>query len=107
MFPLKSGTSYNFKVLQQRDGRNTDLAIKLKILGEEHIDTPAGKMRAVKIERESRWKDRDRPNAGVRTWTYWYNGAIKRFVLAESVNVASDGKILSRERYELLDYEVK
>jgi hypothetical protein len=64
-------------------------------------------MRTLRIERESRWKERERPNAGVRNWTYWYNGSVKRFVLAEDTNVAANGKVLSRERYELVDYDVK
>ena len=107
VFPLKAGNSYNFKVVQKLDGRSTDLAVKLKVVGEEEVDTKFGKMRALRVERESRWKERERPNGGVRTWTYWYNGGVKRFVLAEDTNIAADGKVLSRERHELVDYDVK
>ena len=107
VFPLKAGNHYSFKVLQQIEGRHTDLAVKLKVVGEEEVDTPLGKMRTLRIERESRWKERERPNAGVRNWTYWYNGSVKRFVLAEDTNVTAEGKVLSRERYELVAYDVK
>lgn len=107
VFPLKAGNAYTFKVLQEVEGRKTDLTVKLKVVGEEEVDTPLGKMRALRLERESRWKERERPNGGVRTWTYWYNGGVKRFVLAEDTNVATGGKLLSRERYELVEYDVK
>ena len=108
VFPLKAGNFYSFKVVQHTDGKSPiDVAVKLKVVGEEEVDTPLGKMRTLRIERESRWKEREKSNAGVRTWTYWYNGSVKRFVLAEDTNVTAEGKVLSRERYELLEYDVK
>jgi len=47
--------------------------------GEEDVTTPAGKFRAVKIERKVGWKQRAKPSdAGVNSYTYWYSGAAKR-----------------------------
>jgi hypothetical protein len=108
VFPLRAGNFYNFKVTQENnDGKNWDIAVKLKVVGEEEVNTPLGKMRTLRIERESRWKEREKSSAGVRNWTYWYNGSVKRFVLAEDTNATAEGKVLSRERYELVEYDVK
>jgi hypothetical protein len=75
--------------------------------GEEEVDTPAGKLHAVRIERESRWKRRNGAASGINTWTYWYSSAVKRFVAAEQQNVTTDGKVLASERYELTAYDVR
>ena len=76
-------------------------------MGEEEVDTPVGKLKGMHVVRESHWTQRDDKRTGVRTWTYWYNAAVKRFVLAEDANVTSDGKVLWRERWELVAYDVK
>ena len=74
---------------------------------DEEVETPMGKGRGVRITREVKWKQRNSNNAGVNTFTYWYNGAAKRYLVMEQVNAATEGKVLLRERYELLSYSVK
>ncbi|MEO7743701.1 MAG: caspase family protein [Usitatibacter sp.] len=108
MFPMKAGDTWRFKSQQKRTGdRLTDLDEHIKVGDEEEVDTPAGKMRGVRIDREVRWKDRGRDNAGVNTFTYWYNSAAKRYVVLEQVNTTTAGKVLVDERLELVSYSVK
>ena len=107
VFPLRAGADWEAKVEQEIGRRTTDLAVRMKVIGEEEVATPWGKVRAMKIERESRWKQRDNKGSGVRKWTYWYNAAFKRFVRAEDLNTTTEGKVLSHERWELAAYEVR
>ena len=107
LFPLRAGATWNMKVLQTSGERQYDLAVNLKVLGEEEVTTPAGKMRGLRIERVARWKQRNAAVAGVNTWTYWYNSGVKRIVSGEQKNVTADGKVLLHERYELVGYAVK
>jgi hypothetical protein len=107
VFPLKAGADWEAKVEQDLGKRITDLAVRMKVIGEEDLETPLGKVRAMKIERESRWKQRDNKASGTRKWTYWYNAGIKRFVRAEDLNATTEGKVLAHERWELVAYDVK
>lgn len=107
VFPLRNGGTWTLKATQHTGERVFDLQVKLKVGGEEEVDTPMGKLRGIRIERESAWKQRNGKAAGVNTWTYWYNAAVKRFVAAEQANVTADGKTLARERYDLVSYDVK
>ena len=107
LFPLRPGATWDMKVLQTSGERLFDVEVTLKVVGDEEVDTPAGKMRGVHIERVARWKQRNSANAGVNTWTYWYNSAVKRIVAGEQKNVTTDGKVLLHERYELVGYAVK
>ena len=76
--------------------------------GEEDVTTPAGKFRAVKIDRKVSWKQRAKPSdAGVNSFTYWYSGAAKRYVVSQNTNVTASGKTLQSERWELESYKVK
>jgi hypothetical protein len=107
VFPLKAGANWEAKVVQELDKRITDFTVKLKVVGEDEVDTSLGKVKGMHVVRESHWTQRADKRKGVRTWTYWYNAAVKRFVLAEDANVTSDGKVLWRERWELVAYDVK
>jgi hypothetical protein len=107
VFPLRNGGTWTLKAFQKTGERNYDLEVKLKVGAEEEVDTPMGKLRGIRIERESTWKQRNGPSGGVNTWTYWYNSAVKRFVAAEQSNVTTDGKTLARERYDLVAYDVR
>jgi hypothetical protein len=110
VFPLNTGAKFSFPVVQNIDNgkRIYDQTVDIAILGEEDVETPAGKFRAVKIERKVSWRQRDKPsNAGVSTWTYWYAGPAKRWVLATEVNVHESGKRLQNMRYELESLALK
>lgn len=106
-FPLMVGASWNMDAEQRNGERVFDLKISARVLAEEEVGTPAGPMRTLRVEREVKWKRRNKADAGVNTWTLWYNPAVKRYVAAEQRNVTVDGKILTDERYELASYEVR
>jgi hypothetical protein len=107
VFPLKQGSTWDLKGFQEIGERQIDMQIKLTVGVEEEVQAPAGKFRALRIQRVSNWKQRNSKAGGVNTWTYWYNSAVKRFVLAEVTNVTIDGKTIQHERLELVSYEVK
>jgi len=82
--------------------------VKIAIGGEEEVTTPAGRFRAIRIDREVKWVQREKPEyAGVNTWVYWYSGAAKRFVVATQSNVTNKGKQLQLDRWELESYKVR
>jgi hypothetical protein len=112
LFPMRTDSVWDLKALQVvKDTagatRTFDLVVHLKVIGEEEVDVPAGRMRAMKIERVIEWKQRDSQNAGVRTQTFWYSGNVKRFVLLEDRNVTNKGKTVANERTALTAYTVK
>jgi caspase domain-containing protein len=111
-FPLNVGSGWSMDVEQRMGNANEerffDVKVTGKVIGEEEIETPAGRMRALRIEREARWKRRGRANdAGVTKSTYWYSSAVKRNVAAETTNTTVDGKVLTNERVELVSYSVR
>jgi hypothetical protein len=107
VFPLKQGSTWDLKSFQEIGERQIDMQIKLTVGVEEEVQAPAGKFRALRIQRVSTWKQRNSKAGGTNTWTYWYNSAVKRFVLAEATNVTTDGKTIQHERFELVSYDVK
>ena len=109
VFPLTPGAKYALPVVQDIDGkRQYDMDVTIAVVGEEDVVTPAGTFRAVKIDRQVRWKQRGKPsNNGVNSYTYWYSGQAKRWVVSVQNNVTSEGKRLQSERWELDSYQVK
>ena len=107
VFPLKSGATWTLKSEQTVGERKYDLQVRVKVGTEEDVEVPAGRMRALRIDREVRWKQRGGDRAGVTTATYWYNSAVKRFIAGETKNVTAEGKTLLDERYELASWRVK
>ena len=107
-FPLNPGATSTVKV-EERAGKTVyDLEIRIGVVGEEEVATPAGKFRAVKLNREVKWKRRDKPaQNGLNKWTYWYSGPAKRWIVAEQTNITGEGKTLSSERWELDSYQVR
>jgi hypothetical protein len=107
-FPMNSGASSALRVEESDGQRFWDNEIRIDVGREEEITLPAGKFRAVKLDREVRWAQRDKPqNHGVNRWTYWYSGEAKRWIAAEQTNVTAAGKTLASERWELEKYSVK
>jgi uncharacterized caspase-like protein len=103
VFPLTPGASFTLTHEQANDDKRIyDNRVEISIGGEEDVVTPAGKFRAVKIDRKVHWKNRDKPSdAGLNTWTYWYSAEAKRWIVAEETNVTLSGRQLVRQRYEL------
>jgi uncharacterized caspase-like protein len=109
-FPMNPGQTSSVRVLETESGskRSWDQEIRIEVLGEEEIETPAGKFRTMKLTREVRWTEREKPsNNGVNRWTYWYSGLAKRWIVAEHTNTTASGKTIASERWELESYSVK
>jgi hypothetical protein len=109
VFPLNPGTRFTLAAEERvDDGRIFDLSIEFVVGGEEEVATPAGRFRAVKIDRKVSWKQRAKPSdAGVNSLTYWYSGAAKRYVISQNTNVTAAGKTIQSERWELESYKVR
>ena len=109
VFPLNPGASFTLANEQNVEGKRIfDQKVRIAIGSEEEVSTPAGRFRAVKIERRVDWRQRDKAsNAGTSSWTYWYSADAKRWVVAEESNVTSAGKQLQHQRWELDSYKVK
>jgi uncharacterized caspase-like protein len=112
LFPMKPGNKWDLdsvQVITDAAGRKRtlDVQVRLTVVGEEEVEVKAGRMRAMRVERVARWKQRDSENAGVRTGTFWYNGAVKRWVRLEEKNVTSKGKTTVHEQVELASFEVQ
>ena len=109
-FPMNLGQSSNIRALETESAgkRAWDHEVRIEVLGEEDIDTPAGRFRAMKLGREVRWTEREKPgNNGVNRWTYWYSGQAKRWIAAEHTNVTAAGKTIASERWDLESYNVR
>jgi hypothetical protein len=107
VFPLRTGGQWNLTCLQEMESRRFDNKVTLSVVGEEEIETPAGRFKAVKVVRSVAWKERGKDNAGTHLMTYWYNSAVKRMVAMEATNTTSKGKVFLHERQELERYEVQ
>jgi hypothetical protein len=103
VFPLNPGAAFTLTNEQVNDGKRTyDSRVEIAIVGEEEVVTPAGKFRAVKIDRKVHWKNREKASdAGISTWIYWYSAEAKRWIVAEESNVTVSGRQLARMRWEL------
>jgi hypothetical protein len=109
VFPLNPGSRFTLAAVEDiPDKRTYDLEVSMSIGGEEEVVTAAGRFRAVKIDRKVRWVRRQKPDdAGVNTWTYWYSGQVKRWIVAEQSNVTDKGKQIQRDRWELESYRIR
>ena len=107
LFPMSPGAKWKASVVEHMNNSVNDIEIEIRVIGEEDIDTPAGKFRTMKIERTSKWKPRNGKPGGTANWVYWYSGAVKRFVASEYLNVADSGKKLRHERQDLESYKVQ
>jgi hypothetical protein len=109
VFPLNPGSAFTLKAVENvKQNVTFDLEVKIAIGGEEEVAAPAGRFRAIRIDREVKWVQREKPEyAGVNTWVYWYSGAAKRFVVATQSNVTTKGKQLQLDRWELESYKVR
>jgi hypothetical protein len=93
--------------VQVRDGRTYDTRATVKVVGEEVVETPAGRLPAMRLEREAHWQERGRDNTGTASMVYWYSAAVKRIVASESKNMTSKGKLVAHDRLELEAWNVR
>ena len=109
VFPLNPGATFTLTHEQVNDDKRIyDSRVEIAIGGEEDVVVPAGKFRAVKIDRKVHWKNRDKPSdAGVTTWIYWYSASAKRWIAGDESSVTATGRQLLRNRWELESMKVQ
>lgn len=107
IFPMTPGIRFTGKVVDTRGDSVSDQEVSLKVVGEEDITTPAGKFRAIRVEREIQWTARGSGNKGVARVTYWYSSQVKNFILYEWSNMTAAGRPLNQETMELVSYTVQ
>lgn len=107
LFPMTQGASWTLKHTDEAGDRITDVEVQISVKGEEEVSTPAGKMKAIKVERIGNWRQRKTGSTGISAWTYWYTAQVKRWVRAEWTNTATGGRVLNRETQELQSYRVE
>jgi hypothetical protein len=99
-FPMRAGLSWQASTRQQQDGgyapRRVD--IEARVVGEESVDTPAGRLSAWRIEAVHRAGD-----THIDT-VYWYCPQAKRSVRGEETTRTASGTSLLI--YELLEFSV-
>jgi hypothetical protein len=107
VFPMVPGASLTSEYVQSAGDRKFDTKVTLKVTGEEDLDTAAGRIRAVRVERHAQWRQLGSSRSGTHHATLWYSGMVKRYVVSEVTNTTSEGKVLLKERTELESYEVR
>ena len=107
VFPLVPGLSWGGKFSDEAPDVISDLDIKINVVGEEDIEVPAGKFRAVKVDRVGEWTNRKSGKRGVSRWVYWYSSQVKIFLKYEWTNTQADGKVLNRETMEMVSFSVR
>lgn len=108
-FPLRTGDSWTstYDVKFPREG---DYEVKhdrkVRAVGWEDIEVPAGKFRALKVVSEGTFFRVDRGVSGTVTEAVWYVPQVKRFVKWTFENAGPRGRV-QWWGWELLDYKVQ
>jgi len=107
-FPMAQGSNWTVRHRKEVDGVHVvDSETQLRVVGEEEVETPAGRFATMKVERIEKWKNLKTGATGTATTVYWYSARAKRYVRLEWSNRTADGRLLIRERTELVSYRVK
>jgi len=107
-FPMAAGS--NWTVRHQKavnDQPVSESETQVRVLGEEDVETPAGRFRAVKVERVERWKNVRTGRTGTATTVYWYSAQVKRHVKLDWNDQTTDGRVLNRESTVLVAFSVR
>jgi len=104
---MRPGTTHHLAFESRLKGRVDESEVELAIEAEEDVETPAGRFRTVRVKRTSKWATRgNRANGGEYEATYWYSGAVKRYVAMERKSTHK-GKVLMHERLDLLGFDAR
>ncbi|MBL8346853.1 MAG: caspase family protein [Rubrivivax sp.] len=107
-FPMAAGSNWTVKHRKEVEGLPmSESETQVRVLGEEDIDTPAGRFRAVKVERVERWRNVRTGRTGTSTTVYWYSAQVKRYVKLDWSDQTADGRVLNRESTVLVAFNVR
>ncbi len=108
VFPLTPGLAWNGVMVEQIDDEYaSDINAKIAVYGEEEIETPMGRFRAIKVERIGEWKNRKTGKMGTSRWIYWYTSQVKMPVRLERSNTTAEGRVFIKETQEVIAFAVK
>ena len=107
VFPMSAGVSWSGLVTEGGEDYSGVNDVRIRVIGEEELDTPLGHLKGIKIERTGNWKNMKSGKTGTTRWTYWYHGPAKQAVRYERSNTTSEGRVLIKETQELVAYKVK
>ncbi len=107
VFPLSPGLSWNGMVTESGEDYAGTNDVRIRVVGEEEIETPMGRLKTIKVDRTGEWKNTKTSKTGTTRWTYWYHGPAKQAVRYERSNTTSEGRLLVKETQELLALGVK
>ncbi len=107
VFPLSPGISWSGMVNEGGDDHAGTNDVRIRVIGEEEVDTPMGRLKTIKVERTGDWKNTKTGKTGTTRWSYWYHGPAKVPVRYERSNTTSEGRLLVKELQELVAFGVK
>lgn len=107
VFPLTPGLAWSGKAVEQGEDYVSDFETKTRVVGEEEIETPFGRLRTVRVERSVAWKNRKTGRTGTALSTYWYSSRTKSSLRIERSNTTSEGRVFFKETQELTAFAVK
>lgn len=107
VFPMSAGVSWSGMVTEGGEDYSGTNNVRIRVAGEEEIDTALGRLKAIKVERTGEWKNLKSGKTGTSKSTYWYHGPVKQAVRYERSNTTSEGRLLLKEIQEVEAYGVK
>ncbi|MBL8514652.1 MAG: hypothetical protein JNJ55_11735, partial [Betaproteobacteria bacterium] len=105
--PMSAGVSWNGPITESGENYAGIQEVRIRVMGEEEIDTAMGRLKAIRIERSGDWTNKKNGKTGKTHWVYWYHGPAKQAVRYERFNTTSEGRVLAREIQELVAFGVK
>jgi hypothetical protein len=107
VFPMSPGVSWGGTVLDKSDDYAGTNDVRIRVVGEEELDTPMGRLKALRIERTWEWRNTKSGKTGITRWAYWYHGPAKQALRYEKTNTTTEGRVLAKETQELVAYGVR
>lgn len=107
-FPLEVGKTWRNEMLfTGTRGYDILLESAAKVVGWEDVQVPAGKFRALKVERVTTLRGDRGPFAGNRSTVVWYVPEVRRWVRYDFTYTSNRADDQNRFRLELVSFQVK
>ena len=109
-FPLHPGKTYisHYEVRRMRQGAHRTRSVaKMRVVGWETVEVPAGRYKALKIEGEGEYQRQDVFAAGRMRWQIWYAPEARRWVRFTYEDTDSRGQASQRFTEELIELKLK
>ncbi len=107
VFPMSVGVSWSGIITEGGDDYTGTNDVRIRVVGEEEIDSPLGRLKTLRIERAGEWRNTKTGRTGTTRWTYWYHGPAKQALRYQRSNTTAEGRLLIKETQELVAFNVK